>query len=102
MVSADEFSQMALSLPGVYTAPHFERTAYRTKKRIFATHLGKQNTVNIKLNPVEQSTFCDIGGGAVEAVNNKWGLQGWTQFNLQQVVPQILADALAVAHEMAQ
>ena len=35
-VSADRTRALALSLDGAYDAPHFDRTGFRTKRKMFA------------------------------------------------------------------
>ena len=48
---------------------------------------------------VDQSVFCDLGKEAVYPVPNKWGLQGWTTFELRKVRKDMMADALTLAYE---
>ncbi|MGC1240064.1 MAG: MmcQ/YjbR family DNA-binding protein, partial [Chryseosolibacter sp.] len=77
------FKSLALSFPGTEANPHFERIAFKvTGKRIFATLHEESATANLKLSPVDQSVFSDFGKKAVYPVPNKWGLQGWTTFEL--------------------
>jgi predicted DNA-binding protein (MmcQ/YjbR family) len=37
MLSIKKFRQIALSFPGTEELPHFEKTSFRVKKKIFAT-----------------------------------------------------------------
>ena len=39
-----------ISLPGVEEVPHFDRQAFRTTRKIFAT-LGADRRVNLKIEP---------------------------------------------------
>ncbi|MBA4168616.1 MAG: MmcQ/YjbR family DNA-binding protein [Chitinophagaceae bacterium] len=101
MVSNKTFRQLALSLDGVYEKPHFERMAFRTTKRIFATLQEEQSTVNVKLSPEDQSVFCLFDSSTIYAVPNKWGQQGWTTINLKLVKKSMLMDALRTAFAAA-
>ncbi|GAA0892930.1 hypothetical protein GCM10009122_26090 [Fulvivirga kasyanovii] len=99
MVTTDIFREMALSFPGTEEAPHFDRAAFKViKKRTFATLHEPSHTANIKLNEVDQSVFCEFDAKAVYPVPNKWGLQGWTTFELGKVPRELLLDALNTAY----
>ena len=95
-----EFRALALSFPGTEEAPHFERAAFKvTGKRIFATMHEKEKTASLKFSEVDQSVFCTYGKSAVYPVNNKWGLQGWTTFDLKKVPKELMLDALDTAYK---
>ena len=90
---------MALSFPGTEEHPHFDRAAFKViKKRIFATLHEENQTANLKLSPVDQSVFCSFGKKAVYPVPNKWGLQGWTTFELKKIPANMMLDALDTAY----
>lgn len=94
-----DFKNLALSFPGTITHPHFDRLAFKVeKKRIFATLHEPAESANIKLPVVEQSVFCAIGKSSVYAVPNKWGLQGWTTFELKNLPEELVRDALNIAY----
>jgi hypothetical protein len=94
------FTSLALSFPLTEANPHFDKIAFKISgKRIFATlHEGKAVAV-LKLSPVDQSVFCDFGKKAVSPVANKWGLQGWTTFELKKVPKELMVDALDTAYK---
>jgi hypothetical protein len=101
-MTTEQFRQLALSFPNTIEAPHFDRAAFKViKKRIFATMHTKSETVNLKLSPLDQSVFCSFGQGTVYPVPNKWGIQGWTTFDLQNVPEEFMKDALTTAHSEA-
>ena len=80
--------------------PHFDRTAFKAVgKRIFATMHEASETANVKLSLADQSVFCLIDKEAIYAVNNKWGLQGWTTFQLSRVDNELMLDALQAARD---
>ena len=99
MVDSERFSSIALALPDAISAPHFDRIAFKVeKKRIFATLHVETKTANLKLSPADQSVFCLIDKNEIYAVPNKWGLQGWTTFELGLVKKPMMLDALDVAY----
>src|SRR5688572_6493591 len=98
--SIHEFSEMALSFPEVEENPHFDRRAFKvTGRRIFATLHEESGTANLKLSPVDQSVFCSFDKTSVYPVPNKWGLQGWTTFELSKVPKEMMLDALDSAYK---
>ena len=101
MVDTETFKAMALSFPGTTEAPHFDRTAFRTKLRIFATLHKTLQQANLKLTIIDQSVFSAIDPAIIYPVNNKWGKQGWTCVELKKVRKTILKEALLKAYNLA-
>ena len=98
-MSSEEFKQMALSFPGTASQPHFNRTAFKvTGRRIFATLHEETESANILLATDEQKIFCTIDK-AIYPVPNKWGIHGWTTFELSKVESPVVLDALNSAYE---
>ena len=96
------FHQLALSFPGTAATPHFDRTAFKVVgRRIFATLHEGSETVNLKLSPVDQSIYSQITTQLIYPVNNKWGVQGWTTFELRQMDPQLMQEAVETAYRQA-
>ena len=94
-----EFRSLVHSLANTEENPHFERIAFKVvKMRIFATLHEKSSSVNMKLSEADQSAFCAFGKNAIYPVQNKWGLQGWTTFELKKLSKPIIKDALDVAY----
>ncbi len=99
-MTCDQFSELALSFPYTIASPHFDRTAFKVvDKRIFATLHEESETANIKFSPADQSVYCLIDKEAIYPVNNKWGLQGWTTFQLEKAGSELMLDALHTAYE---
>ncbi len=98
-MTCHQFSELALSFPNTIASPHFNRTAFKViDKRIFATMHEESETANVKLSPADQSVYCLIDKKAIYPVNNKWGLQGWTTFNLASIDTRLMLDALHTAY----
>jgi hypothetical protein len=98
MVSIDTFRAMALSFTGVEEATHFEKPSFRVNKKIFATLNIPENSICIKLSPIDQSVFCLYDKTIIYPVPNKWGTQGWTLINLGKIKKIMLRDALITAY----
>ncbi|MBL7836090.1 MAG: MmcQ/YjbR family DNA-binding protein [Bacteroidetes bacterium] len=93
-----QLRQIALTFPEATEEPHFEKTSFRVKKKIFATFDAAHQMACIKLSDIEQDVFSKISKGAIYPVNNKWGKQGWTNIDLKLIQPEILRDALTSAY----
>ena len=99
-MTCNEFTDLALSFSNTIAAPHFDRTAFKVvNKRTFATLHEESQTANIKFSLGDQSVYCLIDKKAIYPVDNKWGLQGWTTFELGLVDTQLMLDALHAAYQ---
>ena len=99
MVSIEEFRKLAMSFPDATEEPHFEKTSFRIKKKIFATFDEKKNHAVLKLNEIDQSVFCASSEKIFYEIPNKWGKQGWTIVELSRVRLEMFEDALIRAYE---
>lgn len=95
------FRRLALSLHDTSEVPHFERAAFRTPLRIFATLAADGAVVNLKLEPLVQEGMVDAHPSAFRALNGAWGRQGWTAVTLAEVSVAELKPVLMEAHAMA-
>ena len=98
MVSIETVRQMALSFPETDEHPHFERWAFRVKKKIFATLSEKDMTVSLKLSLHDQSIFCAFDNSVIYPVPGGWGRRGFTFVNLKKVKKAMFKDVLTVAY----
>lgn len=98
MISVETVRQLALSFPETDEHPHFERKAFRVKKKIFATVSEKDMTVSLKLSLVDQSVFCAIDPAIIYPVPGGWGRMGFTFVNLKKVKKALFNDALTTAY----
>jgi len=99
-MTTEAFKTLARSLPATEENPHFDRSAFKIAgKRIFATLHEESGTANLKLSPTDQSAFCTFGKKAIYPVPNKWGLQGWTTFELKKIPKDLMLDALNTAYQ---
>jgi hypothetical protein len=81
--------ELALALPSTSEAPHFDRLAFRTPRKIFATLGAGGADLNLAYNPA----FAPVPGG--------WGRMGATRCDLARVDEPTLVSALRAAHALA-
>jgi len=98
MVSIDTFRKLALSFPEATEEPHFEKTSFRVKKKIFATYNAVEKRACIKLSEIDQNVFSSIDSTIIYPVDNKWGKQGWTLIEMKKVKKSLFVDALTTAY----
>ncbi len=101
MVTAKRFRTLALSFEGAFEAPHFDRVAFRTKRRIFATLPPDGASANLLLDRDVQEAFCEALPRHFAPVPGGWGRMGYTTVNLRTVSEADLVRALAEAHARA-
>ena len=98
-MTTQKVREIALSLDEVEEMPHFEKSSFRVNKKIFATLNEKYLRATLKLSENDQSVFSLYGDKTiVQPVPNKWGKQGWTNFNLDGLDEEFLKDALIAAY----
>ena len=98
-MSLEEFKELALSFQGTMEHPHFERTAFKVEgRRIFATLHEESESANIVLSLPEQELFCALDKD-IYPVPNKWGLRGWTTFDLNRTEYSTILEALNSAYQ---
>ncbi len=100
MLSPEETKHLALSLEGTGEQPHFDRTAFTVKKKIFATLSLKDKTLNVKFTPEVQFIFCPPKSDVIFAIPNGWGRQGWTTINLNRANKKLVKSALEEAYKL--
>jgi predicted DNA-binding protein (MmcQ/YjbR family) len=98
MVDIKTFKQLALSFTGAEEQPHFEKSSFRVKKKIFATHAPDSHIICVKLSEIDQSVFCAFDKTIIYPVDNKWGKQGWTLVDLKKIKKSMLVDVLTTAY----
>lgn len=97
MVDFEYLKMLSLSFPEVTESPHFEKTSFRLKNKIFCTYDFQTDRATIKLSEIDQDVFSKISE-AIYPVQNKWGKQGWTIIELAKVNKVIFKDALTTAY----
>lgn len=98
MVSIAQFRKLALQFDEAVEEPHFEKTSFRVRKKIFATLDEKTGRAVVKLSATDQSVFCAFDKNIVYPVPGGWGTQGWTIAVLPAIKQAMLKDLLTVAY----
>ncbi|OYU94167.1 MAG: hypothetical protein CFE21_17205 [Bacteroidetes bacterium B1(2017)] len=99
MVTLETFRKIALAFPDASEEPHFEKTSFRVKKKIFATYDAKTNRACLKLSELQQDLYSIAAKEIIYPVPNKWGKQGWTLVELSAVKSVLFKEAVATAYE---
>jgi len=101
-MTANEFRQMALALPGAIESAHMNHPDFRVEGKIFAS-LGYPDGEwgMVKLTPAQQRAFMKKSSGAFRPCNGAWGERGSTNVHLESVTKTLLKNALQAAKENA-
>jgi hypothetical protein len=94
--------QLALGLPGASETPHFDRLAFRSPRKMFATLGADGEDLNLMFNPELRDFFCEMAPHAFAPVPGGWGLKGATRCDLRAVDEATLTSALIAAHQLAE
>ncbi len=98
MITSQIARKLAMAFDEVTEEPHFEKTSFKVKKKIFATMNEAESRMTLKLTTLDQNVFCSFDENVVYPVPNAWGKQGWTHANLKTIRKEMLQDILAVAY----
>ena len=100
-VTAKRAQELALSLENASSYPHFDRIAFRTPRRTFATLSLSGADLNFKLDLAQQQYFCERAPQAIAPVAGGWGRMGWTSCDLRAIDAATFKAALLAAHARA-
>lgn len=100
-VTAKRAKELALSLENVSSYPHFDRTAFRTPRRTFATLALTGEDMNFMLELAQQQHFCKLTPKSMAPVAGGWGRMGWTRCDLRAIDAATFKAALSAAHARA-
>ena len=96
-MTADDIRAVALSLPEAEEQPHFERTSFRVRGKIFATLPPDGDLVVLKLLPEVKESLRQSDPDAVIPLPGAWDRGGWTQIAIQRMEAARLADLVRLA-----
>ena len=97
-MTADDFRQIALSMPDALEGSHMGHPDFRAGKAVFAT-LGypDENWGMVKLTPEQQDMVVTAEPTIFEPVRGAWGKGGSTQVRLEVMDGATAASALKMA-----
>lgn len=98
MLTEAQVRQWSLSFEEATESPHFEKSSFRVKKKIFCTLDTHKNTAVLKLTEADQSVFSAYDSTTVYPVKGAWGKKGWTIFLLDKTHPDLFKDALTTSY----
>lgn len=98
MVTLSTLRSLALSFPEATEEPHFEKTSFRVKKKIFATYDDTLKRACVKLSEVDQHVFSSADKTIIYPLANKWGKQGWTFIEMRKIRKDLFTDAITTAY----
>lgn len=101
MASSNIFRELALSMESVIEMPHFNRTAFKTNKKIFATLQDDAGIGMVQLSPASQSVYCAVDSAAIYPVPGGWGVKGSTYIDLKKIKKPLLKEMLSMAYNKA-
>jgi hypothetical protein len=98
LMTALDFRELALSLPGAEESSHMGHPDFRAKGKIFAT-LGypDQSWGMVKLTPAQQKDFVRAEPDMFVPMKGGWGTQGATSVCLENANGALLRRALLAA-----
>lgn len=100
-VSANRARTLALSLENASSRPHFDRVAFRTPRRTFATLALSGADLNFMFDLEQQKHFCALAPHAISPVPGGWGRMGATRCDLKLIDAKTFRLALEAAHTRA-
>ena len=98
MVTIKEATTWALAYPEALELPHFDKTSFRVRKKIFGTLDKKTQKFCVKLSEIDQSVFSDFNPGVIYPVPGGWGRHGYTFIELKKVKKTVFKDALQTSY----
>ena len=97
-MTAEDFREIALSLPEAVEASHMAHPDFRVRGKIFATLGYPDDQHGVILLPVDEQAMLTRAQPIVfSAVTNAWGRRGATQVLLESVDAETLRQAMTAA-----
>jgi len=97
MLSPEVIRELALSLPETDEHGHWGHPSFRVKKKIFVTVFPDEQRAVLKLPLAEQTRLAALDPVTFQPVPNKWGAQGWTQVQFDNLEHDAFLEVLKTA-----
>ncbi|HTH30236.1 MAG TPA: MmcQ/YjbR family DNA-binding protein, partial [Lacibacter sp.] len=98
MISLKNFRELALSYAEATEQPHFDKTSFRVKNKIFVTLDEATNIACVMLSVNDQSVYKLIDETMIWPVPNKWGQKGCTFVDIKKIKKELLKEMLTAAY----
>ena len=96
-VNAEAVRRLALALPEATEEPHFERTSFRVKGKIFATVAPDGGSMNVFVDDEQREIMCRVDPKAYETL--MWGKSGYLCVHLNKAKQRDVETLLRSAWE---
>ena len=96
-MTAQEFRDLALSLPEAIESAHMGHADFRVRGKIFATLEPDETYGMAKLTPEQQATFVRTEPKVFQPIKGAWGRRGCTKVSLEAATEPSVRQALAAA-----
>jgi hypothetical protein len=93
--------ELALAQENASSYPHFDKIAFRTPRRTFATLGLNGSDLNFVVDLEQQAHFCKLLPHAIAPVAGGWGRMGWTRCDLKLIDAATFKAVLTAAHARA-
>jgi hypothetical protein len=100
-VTAARARKLALSLEDASARPHFDRIAFRTPRKTFATLGPSGKELNFMFDAGLQEFFSEQAPGVIAPLPGGWGRMGATSCDLTRIDEATFMSALKAAHALA-
>jgi hypothetical protein len=96
-VNAEAVRRLALALPEATEEPHFERTSFRVKGKIFATVAPDGSSMNVFVDDEQREIMCRVDPKAYETLT--WGKIAYLHVHLKKAKARDVGTLLRSAWE---
>jgi hypothetical protein len=97
-MTLNDVREIALSFKESEELPHFERTSFRVRNKIFATLDSENDKVCLMLSVIDQNVFATAFPEIFNPLPNAWGKKGATYVNFKKVRKSVFKDAVTCAY----
>lgn len=97
MTTEAKVRALALALPEAYEAPHFEKTSFRVRKKIFATLAERPAPLAINLRADQRALMCETQPDAFAPVTGARG-SGWTFVTIARTDDATIRNVLKMSY----
>ncbi len=98
-ITNEWIQKLALSFEGTTEKPHFEKTSFRIKNKIYLTLNVSAHQAVVKLTEEDQSLFCSHNKTTIFPVEGGWGKRGYTMIELESISKKLFAEILKTSFE---
>jgi hypothetical protein len=97
MAVLDDVRRIAVALPEVVEAPHFDSSSLRVAGRILCTLGADAERIVLKFHPEDQRNLIDDDPETLTPVPGAWGQKGWTHVRIARLDNERLGTLVRLA-----